>query len=314
MAAVLLIATIAIDAHHGKSKRKSGSRESGSRESGSRESGSHEWGKPGRPNPNRPWCRRKCPAGPAGPSGPRGPPGTPGLPGLEGLRGEDGLPGLDGMPGVPGERGMDGSTGEPGQRGAKGDRGLPGKDGLPGSDGLKGAKGDAATGTCTQCRPECNKVVGFSANAFGVEHESTELIRFTLTTSNIGGGFETSGKFIAPLGGAYFFHVTARANGNGATPLLLFQGNNIVMLTGRNDADAVGPYPVGTNSILVELEAGESVQLKIKPKKSGFFSNIINSVTSSPTDITFVGHRIAGCLEDDDQQEDQSDEQVSGGF
>ncbi|ELU07951.1 hypothetical protein CAPTEDRAFT_207262 [Capitella teleta] len=262
---------------------------------------SDQWqlGQPDGPGGRETQCpeETQCPVGPQGPPGPRGPPGLPGV----SVQGDPGAPGLDGRPGEPGERGSAGLPGQDGSPGPKGDRGSSGIPGIPGRPGTTGPRGDPGSSNCPLCRPECTRVVAFSANAFDVEQESEDAITVgfptSSTTSNIGGGLHATGVFTAPMSGAYFFHVTTRANGNGATPLLFYKGNDVIMITGRSDVDAVGPYPVGTNSMLVELMAGESVQLKIKPKKSGFFSSIISDVTSSPTDVTFVGYRVAGCLE-----------------
>jgi hypothetical protein len=215
-----------------------------------------------------------------------------------------GLPGLDGIPGERGEVGIMGMPGMPGEKGKLGLDGLPGAKGVPGPAGPKGDPGWGNSDGCSGCRSECTRTIAFSANAFEVDQTSTDVIGVTFTqiVTNIGNAFDKSGQFTAPVGGAYFFHVTARANGNGATPLLFYRGNDIIMITGRSDADAVGPYSLGTNSIVVQLEAGDSVSLKVKPKSSGFFSGIINSVTSSKTDVSFVGYRIGGCLDEEQQQ------------
>jgi hypothetical protein len=144
--------------------------------------------------------------------------------------------------------------------------------------------------------------VAFSASASNIEQESDELsVAFSEPLTNIGEGFDTSGTFQAPVEGVYYFHDTTRANGNGAAPLLLYKGDDSILSTGRSDGSSVGPYPVGSDSTVVAMAAGESVQLKIKARPGGFFSNLINSVASSPTDVTFIGYKLSGCGESTQQ-------------
>jgi hypothetical protein len=144
---------------------------------------------------------------------------------------------------------------------------------------------------------ECLRTVAFAANAFDVQQDSSDISNVEMDgiATNIGDALDGDGSFSAPIGGVYFFQVSARANGNGAAPLLLFRGNDVVLSTGRSNEDSVGPYPTGTDAVLLRMDAGDSVQLKVKARKTGFFSSLFSSITSSSTDVSFVGYKLTGC-------------------
>ena len=95
-------------------------------------------------------------------------------------------------------------------------------------------------------------------------------------------------NFTAPVNGAYYFQVTSIANGNGATPLMLFHNDNLVLRTSRSDEDAIGTYPIGSNSVTLVLGKDEVVSLMVQPKRSGVIGDIFNTF-SSPSDVSFSG-------------------------
>lgn len=165
---------------------------------------------------------------------------------------------------------------------------------MPGDPGSKGEKGDTTLDSEGTNGRECTRTVAFAARASKV-HAGSDL-RFTDISSNIGGGFDGTGQFTAPVGGAYFFHVTARANGNTATSFQLYKGSDVILNTGRSDASSTALYPVGSNMVVVGLQAGDAVQLQVEPQKEGggFFSSLFSSSTSE-TDVTFDGFKIPGC-------------------
>ena len=64
-----------------------------------------------------------------------------------------------------------------------------------------------------------------------------------------------------------------------------------VLATGRSKASAVGPYPIGNNHVILQLNSSDSDTLKIKPKADGLISAVASQFRS-PSDITFSGHMI----------------------
>ena len=105
-------------------------------------------------------------------------------------------------------------------------------------------------------------------------------------------------NFTAPINGAYYFQVTAIANGNGAVPLLLYHNDNLAMMTGRSDEESVGGYPLGSNSVVLVLGKDDVVSVLVKPKKSGILGSVFNAF-SSPSDVSFSGHLLFMKNDDD---------------
>ena len=162
-------------------------------------------------------------------------------------------------------------------------------------------------GSCG-CNARCLRTIAFSANASNVLQSSDSWEDLTLdhVISNIGEGLDSNiAKFTAPLPGAYVFHASSIANGNGASPLMLLHNGQVVMTTGRSDS-SVGPYPFGSNQVILYLKEDDVVELKVKPREGGFIKDIFNSF-SSESDISFAGYRLAGCVGDDEGGEQEQE-------
>ena len=71
------------------------------------------------------------------------------------------------------------------------------------------------------------------------------------------------------------------SEGSGAAPISLFVDDQEMAHTARADKTAVGPYPIGTNTILLPLVSGNKVCLKIQPRPSNLWGDIVNLFRSS---------------------------------
>ena len=112
-----------------------------------------------------------------------------------------------------------------------------------------------------------------------------------VTYNGYWGGLSASQMvFVAPLGGAYSFHVTSIANGNGASPIVLFLNDDLVLSTARTDEDAFGVYPLGSLHITLALERGDTVTLKARPYKS-YVASLLSYY--SPSDVIFTGFLVS---------------------
>ena len=124
-----------------------------------------------------------------------------------------------------------------------------------------------------------------------------ELITFDCIVTNIGGLLDQNENgndaiFTIPTSGIYYFEATSIADGNGATPLELYLNDNVVLATGRSDPLSVGPYPIGTNHVILALQEGDQLDLNIKARVPGILPGIFITF-SSPSDITFSAYLIA---------------------
>ena len=79
------------------------------------------------------------------------------------------------------------------------------------------------------------------------------------------------------------------------------------MTTGRTNSGAVGPFPIGHNQVILSLQKGDTVSLRIKPKSKGFVSAFANAFRS-PSDVSFSGHLLFKL--DQFAEEDETDEDV----
>ena len=142
-------------------------------------------------------------------------------------------------------------------------------------------------------------VVVFTVTASDVEPSDvyTDVrIQGVITNITTSGGAPALGglhpeimTFTVPFDGLYSFHVTSIANGNGASPMVLFRNGEQIMTTARSDKSAVGAYPLGTNHVILGLVRGDLVSLKTRPHNS-FFSSFLGFY--SPSDVTFTGQLV----------------------
>ncbi|XP_078687111.1 complement C1q tumor necrosis factor-related protein 3-like [Branchiostoma floridae x Branchiostoma belcheri] len=182
-----------------------------------------------------------------------------------------GTPGLKGNPGERGSRGM------PGRRGIQG---PPGVTGVPGPRGPKGASGAPGVGILPAM------VVGFSvARSSGMDKsDADQLVVYDIVHTNIKKAYDVkTGKFVAPIGGLYFFTFTAM-KGNDRSGCLLSLMRDTFQATGEHIVSVYngprGDYTSTGNSAVLTLEPGDEMWVRLGTG-SQLFSDENNYVTFS---------------------------------
>ncbi|XP_019646304.1 PREDICTED: complement C1q-like protein 3 [Branchiostoma belcheri] len=175
------------------------------------------------------------PIGPKGDIGPKGPAGTPGEAGVRG---------------APGKLGPVGPRGE---RGDKGERGPAGEKGAPGTS------------------PPAPPVVAFSvARTAGISRtSSTTVLTYNVILSNEGAAYnEGTGKFVATVGGVYFFTFTGMTTNPTNSNYYLRLMKNGGKMVGLHEANGPQPqYQSGSNSAILRLLPRDEVWIELD--KSG---------------------------------------------
>ncbi|CAH1271228.1 C1QTNF1 [Branchiostoma lanceolatum] len=185
-----------------------------------------------------------------------------------------------GNPGLKGQSGERGSRGMPGQRGIQGPSGTPGEKGLQGPRGPKGSRGPPGVGILAAM------VVGFSvARSSGMDKsKSDQTVVYDIVHTNVKNAYNIrTGKFVAPIGGLYFFTFTAM-KGNDRTGCLLSLIRDTFMATGEHIVSVYngprGDYSSTSNSAVVTLEPGDEIWVRLGTGSS-LFSDENNYVTFS---------------------------------
>ncbi|XP_042327066.1 LOW QUALITY PROTEIN: C1q-related factor [Sceloporus undulatus] len=198
----------------------------------------------------------------------RDPPTTPGAslqgPGppstlLQGPQGKPGRTGKMGPPGPPGEPGPPGGRGPPGEKGDPGRRGPPGLPGLPGSP----SSGPISTATYSTV-PR----VAFYAGLKN-PHEGYEVLKFDDVVTNLGNNYEAaSGKFTCNVPGTYFFTYHVLMRGGDGTSMWADLCKNGQVRASAIAQDADQNYDYASNSVILHLDAGDEVFIKLDGGKA----------------------------------------------
>uniref|UniRef100_A0A8B9R7I3 Complement C1q like 1 n=1 Tax=Anas platyrhynchos TaxID=8839 RepID=A0A8B9R7I3_ANAPL len=201
-------------------------------------------------------CRMVCePYGTAGPLGERGPLPPPSTL-VQGPQGKPGRPGKPGPPGPPGEPGPPGAAGPPG---ARGEAGRPGPPGLPGP----GATGAVSTATYSTV-PR----VAFYAGLKN-PHEGYEILKFDDVVTNLGNSYDAaSGKFTCAIPGTYFFTYHVLMRGGDGTSMWADLCKNGQVRASAIAQDADQNYDYASNSVILHLDAGDEVFIKLDGGKA----------------------------------------------
>uniref|UniRef100_A0A8C5ZPC2 Complement C1q like 3 n=1 Tax=Marmota marmota marmota TaxID=9994 RepID=A0A8C5ZPC2_MARMA len=167
---------------------------------------------------------------------------------IQGPKGEAGRPGKAGPRGPPGEPGPPGPVGPPGEKGE------PGRQGLPGPPG-------AATYSTV---PKIAFYAGLKR-----QHEGYEVLKFDDVVTNLGNHYDpTTGKFTCSIPGIYFFtyHVLMRGGDGTSMWADLCKNNQVRASAIAQDADQ--NYDYASNSVVLHLEPGDEVYIKLDGGKA----------------------------------------------
>ncbi|CAN9498033.1 unnamed protein product [Ophioblennius macclurei] len=177
---------------------------------------------------------------------------------LQGTKGEPG------RPGKPGPRGPPGEPGPPGPRGPPGDRGSSGRSGVPG-----GVGGTARTETSGEAGP----AVGVAKIAFYVglknPHEGYEVLRFDDVVTNLGNHYDpTTGKFTCQVSGIYYFTYHVLMRGGDGTSMWADLCKNGQVRASAIAQDADQNYDYASNSVVLHLDSGDEIYVKLDGGKA----------------------------------------------
>ncbi|XP_074710091.1 complement C1q-like protein 4 [Strix uralensis] len=161
------------------------------------------------------------------------------------------LPGAKGEPGRKGRTGVRGPPGPPGPRGPPGEPGRPGPPGPPGP------------GPGGYIPSFYSPKIAFYAG-LRKPHEGYEVLRFDDVVTNVGNYYEpSSGKFTCPLPGIYFFtyHVLMRGGDGTSMWADLMKNGQVRASAIAQDADQ--NYDYASNSVILHLDVGDEVFVKL---------------------------------------------------
>ncbi|KAK7823856.1 hypothetical protein U0070_020527, partial [Myodes glareolus] len=178
---------------------------------------------------------------------------------IQGPKGEAGRPGKAGPRGPPGEPGPPGPVGPPGEKGEPGRQGLPGP---PGAPGLNAAGAISAATYSTV--PKIAFYAGLKR-----QHEGYEVLKFDDVVTNLGNHYDpTTGKFTCSIPGIYFFtyHVLMRGGDGTSMWADLCKNNQVRASAIAQDADQ--NYDYASNSVVLHLEPGDEVYIKLDGGKA----------------------------------------------
>ncbi len=89
---------------------------------------------------------------------------------------------------------------------------------------------------------------------------NAEVIMWNMPVINLGGHYDVvTGAFTAPIDGYYYFNVQKESNNNKATLYYVKEGIRLAFVQAYMEYDSI---PLSTSSIILELQAGERVQIE----------------------------------------------------
>ncbi|XP_076853147.1 C1q-related factor isoform X2 [Brachyhypopomus gauderio] len=172
---------------------------------------------------------------------------------VQGPQGKPGRPGKPGPPGPPGEPGPPGPMGPPGDRGDRGRGGSP------------GLGGNGAVSTVTY---NTHPRVAFYAGLKN-PHEGYEILKFDDVVTNLGNNYDgTLGKFVCSVPGTYFFIYHVLMRGGDGTSMWADLCKNGQVRASAIAQDADQNYDYASNSVILHLDAGDEVYIKLDGGKA----------------------------------------------
>ncbi|XP_036966567.1 complement C1q-like protein 2 isoform X2 [Acanthopagrus latus] len=161
---------------------------------------------------------------------------------------------------IPSPSFVQGTKGEPGRPGKPGPRGPPGEPGPPGPRGPPGDRGDAGR-------------AGYPSIAFYVglknPHEGYEVLRFDDVVTNLGNHYDpTTGKFTCQVSGIYYFTYHVLMRGGDGTSMWADLCKNGQVRASAIAQDADQNYDYASNSVVLHLDSGDEIYVKLDGGKA----------------------------------------------
>ncbi|XP_019721476.1 C1q-related factor-like [Hippocampus comes] len=168
----------------------------------------------------------------------------------------------EGRPGRPGKPGPPGPPGEPGPPGPKG----------PPGDGVDvvrtGILGLGGTGSVSTAMYNTTPRVAFYAGLRNPQ-EGYDVLRFDDVVTNIGGNYDgATGKFTCKIPGTYFFIYNVLMRGGDGTSMWADLLKNGLVRASAIAQDQDQSYDYASNSVIVHLDAGDEVCVKLDGGKA----------------------------------------------
>ncbi|XP_063076765.1 C1q-related factor-like [Engraulis encrasicolus] len=180
-----------------------------------------------------------------------------------GVPGKPGRPGKPGPPGPPGEPGPPGPMGPPG---GVGDRtGILTLGSRPGGGG--GGMGFGA-GAAAAATYSTVPRVAFYAGLRNPQ-EGYDILKFDDIVTNLGGNYDgASGKFVCKIPGTYFFTYNVLMRGGDGTSMWADLLKNVQVRASAIAQDQDQSYDYASNQVVLHLDAGDEVYIKLDGGKA----------------------------------------------
>ncbi|XP_067299203.1 complement C1q-like protein 2 [Pseudorasbora parva] len=171
-----------------------------------------------------------------------------------------------------GTRGEPGRPGKPGPRGPPGEPGPPGPRGPPGDSGRPGFTG-ITSGTARTETGDVGPALGNIKIAFYVglknPHEGYEVLRFDDVVTNVGNHYDpTTGKFTCQVSGIYYFTYHVLMRGGDGTSMWADLCKNGQVRASAIAQDADQNYDYASNSVVLHLDSGDEIYVKLDGGKA----------------------------------------------
>uniref|UniRef100_A0A3Q2WLD0 Complement component 1, q subcomponent-like 2 n=1 Tax=Haplochromis burtoni TaxID=8153 RepID=A0A3Q2WLD0_HAPBU len=162
---------------------------------------------------------------------------------------------------IPSPSFVQGAKGEPGRSGKPGPRGPPGEPGPPEGTARTETAGELGTG------------IGGAKIAFYVglknPHEGYEVLRFDDVVTNLGNHYDpTTGKFTCQVSGIYYFTYHVLMRGGDGTSMWADLCKNGQVRASAIAQDADQNYDYASNSVVLHLDSGDEIYVKLDGGKA----------------------------------------------
>lgn len=177
--------------------------------------------------------------------------------------------------GAHGPQGKPGKPGKPGPQGPPGEPGPPGPKGPPGDSGVAdtvrtgvlldlGGKGAVSTATSSAATPRVAFFTGLRN-----PQEGYDVLRFDDVVTNLGDNYDGStGKFTCKVPGTYFFIYNVLMRGGDGTSMWADLIKNGLVRASAIAQDQDQSYDYASNSVILHLDAGDEVFIKLDGGKA----------------------------------------------